>query len=106
MTRRIWARYPPGEGGAAGILISFLCGLGFGVGAVLMGSQWSMFAENIRIGTGHLGSRVARLPMERYTIRVFVIGVALFWIVAVVYRLWFLKNGHFSAANPSTRHFG
>lgn len=87
IVRRIWARYPPSDGWTAGILIVLLCSLGFGVAAVLIGPVWSMTAENIRIGTGHLGPRVARLPMERYPKAVFAVGVFLFWVIAVICRL-------------------
>ena len=84
---RIWRRYPPAENGwPALIVILLLCSVGFGVAAVLIGPVVTATAENLRIGTGHLGARAERLPMERYTMVVFVAGIALFWIVAFASR--------------------
>ncbi|HEU5451057.1 MAG TPA: hypothetical protein VFU76_03675 [Terriglobales bacterium] len=79
---RIWSRYPPGEEQAAGLLMIALGALAFGVAAVMMGPMWSATAENIRIGTGHLGPRALRLPMERYSKLVFAAGVISFLALA------------------------
>ncbi len=98
--RRIWARYPPVDGWAAGILFIVLCSLAFGVAATLIGPLWSMTAENIRIGTGHLGPRVFRLPMERYPSIVFAAGVVLFWVIAVVGRPREQMEGGSRSLNP------
>lgn len=84
VARKLWARYPPSEGWAAGTVVMAVCSIGFGVAAVLIGQQWTTLAENLRIGTGHLGPRVDGLPMVRYAGWVFASGVALFGLVAVV----------------------
>ena len=86
-TRRIWKRYPPQEDGwAAPVLIIALCSLGFGVAAALIGPWWTMILENFRVGTGHLGPRVMRLPMERYTSPVFFAGVGVCGIIGILCR--------------------
>ena len=82
--RHIWARYPPADGWGAAMLMILLGSLGFAVAAVLIGPLWSMTAENIRIGTGHLGPRVFRLPMEQDPKVVFATCMALFWVIAFI----------------------
>lgn len=79
-------RYPPDESMTAAIAMSFLCSLAFGVGGLLLGEQWSITAESIRVGTGHLSYRVERLPWVQHRIGFFVLCVAVFWSAAVV---WF-----------------
>ncbi len=87
VVRRVWKRYPPAEEGwTPGIVFTLLCSLGAGVLAALAGPFWTQTIESIRIGTGHLGPRVMRLPMEHYTAVVFVAGMVLCWIVAILCR--------------------
>ena len=59
-------RYPPEESMTAALTMSLLCSLAFGVGGLLLGEQWSITAESIRVGTGHLSYRVDRLPWVRH----------------------------------------
>ena len=53
-------------------------------GAVLIGDSWSIGAEVLRVGNGHLSYRTERLPWRRY--RPAIIGTALgiFWLAAAV----------------------
>jgi hypothetical protein len=86
VARKLWARYPPSEELATGLVLALVCSIGFGVAAVMLGQQWNALGENLRIGTGHLGPRVERLPMVRHAGWVFAGGVVLFWAVAAVLR--------------------
>lgn len=85
-SRWLVQRYPPSESWAGTLLMLTLCSLAFGAGAALIGPLWSMTAENVRIGTGHLGPRVLRLPMERHQGLAFLSATVLFWILALVFR--------------------
>lgn len=77
-------RYPPEESMTAALAMSLLCSLAFGVGGLLLGEQWSITAENIRVGTGHLSYRVDRLPWVQHRLGFFVLCLALFWSAALV----------------------
>lgn len=92
VARRIWKRYPPSDGWVPGVLVNFLCGLASGFAAFLTGSTLTGTIENIRIGTGHLGSRALRLPLERHANAVFVVGAITFWLIAAVIRLRLAKD--------------
>lgn len=48
---------------------------------VLVGEFWTSVLEMIRVGSQHVGGRVARLPWKRHEPQIFVIGVVAFWIV-------------------------
>ena len=82
LARKLWARYPPSEGWAVGVVVMLLCSVAFGLAAVLIGQQWTLLAENFRVGTGHLGLRVERLPMVRHAGWALASGVVLFLAVA------------------------
>src|SRR5205814_7604322 len=89
---RLRRRYPPEDGWTVAFLIVILSSLAFGVGGVMLGDQWSIVAENIRVGTGHLSYRVDRLPWARHQIGFFVLCVVLFWGAAAArYRV---RQGH------------
>ncbi len=81
---RLRRRYPPEDGWTVALAMIILSSLAFGVGGVLLGEQWSILAENIRVGTGHLSYRVDRLPWARHQIGFFVVCMALFWGAAAV----------------------
>ena len=77
-------RYPPEESMTAAVAMSLFCSLAFGVGGLLLGEQWSITAESIRVGTGHLSYRVDRLPWVQHRMVFFVVCMALFWSAAIV----------------------
>jgi hypothetical protein len=77
-------RYPPEESMTATLAMSLLCSLAFGVRGLLLGEEWSITAESIRVGTGHLSYRVDRLPWVQHRIDFFVLCVVVFWSAAVV----------------------
>ena len=76
---RLRRRYPPEDGWTVAFVMVILSSLAFGVGGVMLGEQWSILAESIRVGTGHLSYRVGRLPWARHQIGFFVLCVVLFW---------------------------
>jgi len=77
-------RYPPEDSMTAALAMALLCSLVFGVGGLLLGEEWSLTAESLRVGTGHLSYRVDRLPWAHHRIGFFVVCVALFWLAAAV----------------------
>ena len=48
---------------------------------VLFGELWTSVLQMIRVGSQHVGSRVERLPWLQYQPLIFVLGLALFWVV-------------------------
>jgi hypothetical protein len=52
--------------------------------AVLVGDTWSVGAEVLRVGNGHLSYRTERLPWRQYRPAIIAIAVGVFWLVAVV----------------------
>ena len=62
----------------ASLLVSFL--------GVLVADWYSVSAEVLRVGNGHLSYRTERIPVIRHRVATFVAGVLLFWLIALVYR--------------------
>jgi hypothetical protein len=50
---------------------------------MLVGEEWSILAESIRVNTKHLSYRVDRLPWVRHQIGFCFLCVVLFWGAAV-----------------------
>jgi hypothetical protein len=84
LTGWLLRRYPPDESMTGTLAMFLFCSLAFGAGGLLLGEQWSITAESIRVGTGHLSYRVDRLPWVQHRISFFVVCVAVFWSAAVV----------------------
>ena len=53
-------------------------------GAVLVGDSWSIGAEVLRVGNGHLSYRTERLPWRQYQPAIISAGLAVFWLIAVI----------------------
>jgi hypothetical protein len=68
----------------ATLAMAFFWSLAFAVGGLLSGEEWSLAAESIRIGTGHLSYRADRLPWAHHHIGFSVLCAALFWCAAAV----------------------
>lgn len=51
---------------------------------VLLGELWAGLAENIRVGSGHLSYRGARVPWSHYNTALFIAGLVIFWSVAAL----------------------
>src|SRR6266568_7003357 len=72
-------RYPPEESMTASLAMALFFSLVFGIGGLLLGEEWSLTAESLRVGTGHLSYRGNRLPWAQHRIGFFVLCVVLFW---------------------------
>jgi hypothetical protein len=48
--------------------------------------MWSWVVEMVRLENGHLSYRVSRLPFTRYSMELFVVGLMLFWSIALLQR--------------------
>ena len=55
---------------------------------VLIGEFWTSVLQMIRVGSQHVGGRVARLPWKQHEPEILVIGVFLFWTVLLVRRAY------------------
>jgi hypothetical protein len=69
--RRMLKRYPPVDGGMATIVMIVLASVACAIGGLLLGGQWSILAESLRVGTNHLGNRVSRLPVSQHPLAAF-----------------------------------
>jgi len=83
VARRIWRRYPPEDGYAAGIVMSLFVSLAFAVGAIILGEQWNWFVESHRIGNNHMSYRVWRMFWPKHRFELFVAGLLIFWLAAI-----------------------
>jgi hypothetical protein len=52
--------------------------------AVLVGDGWSIGAEVVRVGNGHLSYRTERLPWRQYQPAIIAAALGVFWVVAAV----------------------
>ena len=59
---------------------------------VFVGEFWTSIIQMIRVGSLHVGGRVARLPWKRYEPQIFVIGIVTFWIVFSLRRTFARKR--------------
>jgi hypothetical protein len=48
---------------------------------VFTGEFWTSILQMIRVGSQHVGGRIARLPWKRYEPQIFLVGIVTFWIV-------------------------
>ena len=84
VTRRIYRRFAPDERApriagllAASVVLTTI--------AYLAGTIWSFFAEEeIRLRSQHLSNRAFYLPWSRHPIVAFAVGLAVFWLIALV----------------------
>ncbi|MBS1876958.1 MAG: hypothetical protein JSU00_27345 [Acidobacteria bacterium] len=81
---RLLRRYPARDGWVRAAVMVALCALAAGVLGILLGEQWSILAESLRVGTGHLSNRVERLPWARNQMALLAFCAALFGAVAAV----------------------
>jgi hypothetical protein len=51
---------------------------------VLLGDFWSVAMENLRLNSGHLSYRLARIPWRQHWAALFVWGLVVFWLAAAV----------------------
>ena len=79
-------RYPWEDGWILALVMIAFVSLVFGVAGMMVGQQWSMLMENLRVGNGHLSYRVDRLPWVRHQVDFLFLCIAIFWSVAIT---WF-----------------
>ena len=65
---------------------------------LLVGEFWTSIVQMIRVGSQHVGGRVARLPWNRHEPQIFGIGIVAFWIVLSLRRA-FARKGNGSPMN-------
>jgi hypothetical protein len=80
---KLRVRYPWADGWMVALVMTVFVSLIFGVAGMMLGQQWSMLMENLRVGNGHLSYRVDRLPWVRHQIGFLVLCIAVFWGVAI-----------------------
>jgi hypothetical protein len=68
-------------------LVIFIASILASACAVLIGEMWALAVETLRIGNGHLSFRTARIPWSNERGYIFVIGLVIFWLIAV-FRYW------------------
>ena len=84
LARRMCRRFPF-EGGWPGALVSIVAtSIAVSIIGVLLGEQWSIMVESIRLGTGHLSDRTFRIPWVQHRMQLFAAGVFLFWLAAAL----------------------
>jgi hypothetical protein len=52
--------------------------------AVLVGDNWSIGAEVLRVGNGHLSYRTERLPWRQYRPAIIATALGVFWLVTII----------------------
>jgi len=76
-------RFPTGEHVALVAALIIVSGMTV-VLATLAGDVWSISAEILRVGNGHLSYRTERLPWRQHRSMILAATLGLFWIVAAV----------------------
>jgi hypothetical protein len=69
-----------GEAGPAMIALA-IASLLVSASFVLVGEFWTSILQMIRVGSQHVGGRVARLPWKRYEPQIFLVFIVTFWVV-------------------------
>ncbi len=76
-------RFPPDEW-LAFLIATVAMSLLASVIGVLLGDFWSTAMENLRLNSGHLSYRLARIPWRQHWGALFICGVVVFWLAAAV----------------------
>jgi len=84
LARRLSRRFPLDDGWSVALLATFVTAVAMSFIGVLLGEQWSVAAEVIRVGNSHLSYRTFRIPWVQHREKLFVGGLFLFWLVAVL----------------------
>ncbi len=84
MSGQLARNFPFEEGYAAPVVATIVASVVISLSGVLVGEWYSLAAENIRVGSGHLSYRIGRIPWNQHRPGLFLIGVVLFWLVAAI----------------------
>ena len=96
----LWSRFPPQDGRAIGIIAMLTTSPVISLAGVLSGEVWSNAMEGLQVANSHMSYRAARIPWGQHRLGLFVAGIVLFWIVAVV-QYW--KSAHSALSYSSGR---
>ena len=50
---------------------------------VMVGEFWTSILQMIRVGSQHVGGRVAQLPWHQHEREIFLIAICVFWVVVL-----------------------
>jgi hypothetical protein len=81
VARRICRLHPLEDGWVGPIAMTAFVSIAGGVCGVLLGEQWSLTLEMLRIGNGHISYRVERIPWTQHRLGFFAGCVILFWLM-------------------------
>jgi len=84
LAQRVCRRFPTDEGWLGALLSIAGMSVAVSLIGVMLGEQWSILVEGIRVGTGHLSYRTFRIPWVQHRMQLFVAGVFLFWLAAAL----------------------
>ena len=76
-------RFPPDEW-AAFLIATVAMSVVTSLIGVLLGDFWSVVMENLRLNSGHLSYRLARIPWRQHWAALFICGLIVFWLAAAV----------------------
>jgi hypothetical protein len=81
-----WMMHRPSVDARWPILVATLAtSAALSTGGLLVGEVWSGIAESIRVGNAHMSYRVPRIPWHQHRSELFVAGVLLFWVIALLH---------------------
>jgi hypothetical protein len=86
VTRRIERRFSDEK--LPTIITLAIASIALSVLFVLIGEFWTSVLQMIRVGSQHVGGRVARLPWKLHEREIFTLGIAVFWAVMLVRRAY------------------
>jgi hypothetical protein len=86
IARRLHNLYAYNDGSLTEVVMTIFASAAVSAAGVLVGEQWSLIIETYRLSSGHLSYRVARIPWNQHRLGLFVGGVVLFWVLAVLHR--------------------
>jgi hypothetical protein len=70
---------------------------------VLVGEFWTSVLQMIRVGSQHVGGRVARLPWKQHEPEILVIGIVLFWSIAILRRARLSRRFNKASSDATVR---
>jgi hypothetical protein len=82
IARRLFRRYPPGEGWLEMLVAVLFTSAVVSLTGVLLGEVWAFLLETYRLGNDHLSYRADRIPWAHHRLILFVGGVVIFWLIA------------------------
>ena len=97
LSGRIRQTFPESEPGFW--VMTVVLAFGLGLAGVMTGILWSIVLEGIRLNSGHLSYRMARIPARHYWIQLYAVSVAIFGFAALLRSTHSTKQNSLSAHN-------